>query len=404
MSAAATTLSSAIVTMGLGLSIILLWACAPAVPSPTAAPPPTSKPAAAKPDAPAAAPVPATAAPAPPTSKPVAAPAIDTEAMARHFSGKTVTITVGYAPGGGHDTYARILAAHMPRYIPGNPSVAVTNMPGADSLLAARSTIQAPADGLHIGEFHISLVLKSLLGQKPEGFDPEALIFLGNPDVSTPSQQVCVRTEVANSLDAFMKSPRKLKVGETGAGTNPAPLMEWLAVVGLPVEVVYGYGGTAEIRSAFDRKELDLTGRCNDQDVAVLPHWVAEQFATPLFYFGDPAKWVKSAQAEGKFPWYKEALEVVTPTPVQRAVLDTYLSWSGTRTFALPPRTPDPIVATLQKAFADTVNDPTVKDGLNAREYEIGLRTGEDLRRQIREFANVPVEVLTLYKAIHGVR
>src|SRR6266511_3544942 len=83
-----------------------------------------------------------------------------------------------------------------------------------------------------------------------------------------------------------------------------------------------------EIRSAFDRKELDLTGRCNDQDVAVLPHWVAEQFATPLFYFGDPAKWVKSAQAEGKFPWYKEALEVVTPTPVQRAVLDTYLSWS----------------------------------------------------------------------------
>jgi tripartite-type tricarboxylate transporter receptor subunit TctC len=398
------SLSRGPVTLASIAAMLIISSCAPAAtPAPTAAP--SVEPTAASTTAPAAkttgAPTVAGAAPA---AKSTNQPVVDSEAMARHFRGKTVTITVGYAPGGGHDTYARILSVHLPQYIPGNPAVVVSNKPGADSLIAANGTIQAPPDGLNIGAFHISLLLQWLLGKQSEGFDPTNLIYLGNPDVAPTSQHLCARPEVASDLDAFLKSSRKLRIGETGPGTNPAPLMEWLALVGMPIEVVYGYGGTAEIRAAFDRKELDLTNRCGDSDVVSMPQWVTGGGAVPLLYISQPQKWVKVAQAEGKFPWYKEILETAQPTPTQKATLETYLSWNGTKTYALPPKTPPDIVATLSKAFADTISDPATQEDLLKREQEVGLRTGDELMRQLQDFAKLPPDVVATFKAIHGIR
>jgi hypothetical protein len=180
--------------------------------------------------------------------------------------------------------------------------------------------------------------------------------------------------------------------------------MEWLALVGAPIEVVYGYGGTSEIRAAFDRKELDLTNRCGDSDLPSFPQWATDGTVTPLLYISQPQKWVKTAQGEGKYPWYKDVLEVMQPTPTQKAVLDAYLSWNGTKTFALPPKTPPDVVAALQKAFADTVNDPAAQEDLLKREQDVGLRTGDELMRQLQDFGKLPPEVITMFKAIHGIR
>jgi tripartite-type tricarboxylate transporter receptor subunit TctC len=384
-------------------AVLIISSCAPAAaPSPTSAPQakPTAAPTVATAAQPPAAPTGAATGPAASSTN---QPAVDSDAADRHFRGKTITITVGYAPGGGHDTYARILAVHLPKYIPGNPAVVVSNKPGADSLIAANGTIQAPPDGLNIGAFHISLLLQWLLGKQSEGFDPTNLIYLGNPDVAPTSQHLCARPEVANDLDGFLKSSRKLRIGETGPGTNPAPLMEWLALVGMPIEVVYGYGGTAEIRAAFDRKELDLTNRCGDSDVVSMPQWTSGG-AVPLLYISQPQKWAKAAQAEGKFPWYKEVLETAQPTPTQKATLETYLSWNGTKTYALPPKTPPYIVAALQKAFADTINDPATQEDLLKREQDVGLRTGDELMRQLQDFTKLPPDVVATFKLIHGIR
>lgn len=160
------------------LSCGLLAACQPAAPSPTAKPVET-KPAAA---APAASPVakPAASPAASPAAQAVGAqplarpadPVVNVDDASRYFSGKTITVTVGFSPGGGYDTFARVMAEFMPSFIPGNPKIAVTNVPGAASLTAWQTVMRkSPGTGLDIAVFSSGLITQAVLGTKMEAFD-----------------------------------------------------------------------------------------------------------------------------------------------------------------------------------------------------------------------------------------
>ncbi|MFN0071492.1 MAG: hypothetical protein ACKVVP_08400, partial [Chloroflexota bacterium] len=245
------------VIWALGATLVLAAcqpAAAPAPASPTAAP--------AKPAAPAGSPS-AAASPAVPSGSPAAKPAaspaagapaavakpiVDPEAE-RFFTGKTITFSIGYAPGGGADTQARLLAAVLPRYIPGSPQVVVTNVPGADSLVNAQQTMRKTANGLEWGHFSVGIILQAVTGKQFEGFNPMEPVYLGMVDSGGNPSQLCSRTEVIADLESFLKSPRKLRLAETSPASNPAPVMEWMKMIGLPLETVYGYGGTSELRA-----------------------------------------------------------------------------------------------------------------------------------------------------------
>jgi tripartite-type tricarboxylate transporter receptor subunit TctC len=323
----------------------------------------------------------------------------------RTFQGKTITITVGYGPGGGFDTFARILAVHMPRYIPGNPTMVVTNVPGADSLVAAQAhQRKAPGSGLDIAVFTLGLIPRSLLGEKMEGFDPSEFVYLGMPDSAPNESMVCSRTALVSSLDGFLQGGRKFKIGSTGGVGNVPLMMEWAVLAGFPIEIVSGYSGTAEAAQAFDRGELELNGFCDASTSSRFPHWFgAEQFATPLFHFSQKPRFMEPMLAQGKYPWFKHAFEVVNVTPAQRRALETHVSLGGSRVFALPPRTPENIAAALQRAFAETVNDPAVQADLLQRNYEVGLLSGSDMQAKIREFANQPPDVLEVLRRMYKI-
>jgi hypothetical protein len=330
-------------------------------------------------------------------------PVNDPEAE-RYFAGKTITFNIGYAPGGGADTQARLLAQFLPKYIPGHPQVVVGNVPGGDSLVNAQQTMRKPANGLEWGHFSVGIILQYVTGKTFEGFNPTDPIYLGMVDSGGTPGQLCGLTEVVPNLDAFLKSPRKLRLPETSPASNPAPVMEWMKMVGLPIETVYGYGGTSELRAAFDRKETDLVNRCGDPDLPTFPHWLADNYATPLLYWDkEPPKIMQPLLAQGKYPWYKNVLDVVNATPTQKAALEAYIGLKGVHLHILPPKTPDNIVKVLKTAYGQAIRDPELKTELEKRGQEYNPIEGDELRKRVDAFAASPKDVVeTVGKMVQG--
>jgi len=331
---------------------------------------------------------------------------VDVEEAARYFNGKTVTVTVGFAPGGGYDTFARIMAVYWPNHIPGNPKMVVTNIPGAGSLSAWQNVMRkTPGNGLDIAVFSGGLLTQAVLGEKLEAFDVELPIYIGAPDYALRRSTLCVRTDVANNLDAFLKLDRKLRIGEASQATGPAAFKEWLQLVGLPVQPVYGYGGTSELNVAFDKGELELSDRCDDSNLKTFPHWISENQATPLFYLERQPDFIAPLLAQGRYPWFTHVFDAVKVTPDQRLAFEMNSRLStGERLFALPPRTPDNVANALIKSFYDTVADPEFQAAAVARNYDVGLKTGETLRQLIAEVKTLNPEVQGMLQQMYAIK
>ena len=190
---------------------------------------------------------------------PILALAANAAAAADDFyRGKSVRIVVGFSAGGGFDTYARALARHLGRNIPGNPGVVVENMTGAGSLIAANHVFKvAKPDGLTIGHFIGGLFLGQVLGQPGIEFDARKFEFIGAP---VSDHVVCAMTKASGitSIDKWMAAKTPLKMGGIAPGTstpdNATRILK--AALGLPIQLVSGYKGTADIRLAAEGGEV----------------------------------------------------------------------------------------------------------------------------------------------------
>ncbi|MGH8103806.1 MAG: Bug family tripartite tricarboxylate transporter substrate binding protein [bacterium] len=177
------------------------------------------------------------------------------------YKGKTVVVIVGTAAGGGFDTYSRMLARHIGKYLPGNPSVIVQNMPGAGQLIAANHLFnRVQPDGLTIGHFSGSVIFRHVMGDQSVLFDGRKFGWLGTP---APERHTCVVTEKSGvkTFEDWFTSKRTLKLGSLGPGNSTSAWPHLLRVVlGLPISVIEGFKGTSEIRLAAESGEVD--GAC----------------------------------------------------------------------------------------------------------------------------------------------
>jgi tripartite-type tricarboxylate transporter receptor subunit TctC len=174
------------------------------------------------------------------------------------YKGKNVRIVVGFSAGGGFDTYARALARHMGKHIPGSPGVVVENMTGAGSLIAANHVFKvAKPDGLTIGHFIGGLFLGQVLGQPGIEFDARKFEFIGAP---ISDHVVCAMTKGSGitSVDRWMASKTPVKMGGIAPGTstpdNATRILK--TALGLPIQLVTGYKGTADVRLAAEGGEI----------------------------------------------------------------------------------------------------------------------------------------------------
>ncbi len=342
------------------------------------------------------------AATATPTPRPTPTPIPVEEQV--DFSGKTVQITVGYAPGGGFDTFARIFAHHLADELRGNPNVFVSNKPGANTLVAVRSVIDKDYRDNQVDIVVVisTLIQQSILGGVSEFDAANDLVYLGAPDYTPSDQTWCIRSDLAMNLDEYLAGNYSL--GQIGRVDTYATSSEWAVQVGFPFERVFGYTGTSDMDAAFNRREIDVTPTCRDSQVAQNPEW-AEGYATPLFYTIMEPEWIKAGKAEGKYEWVKSIKEIAQE---RLGAGDDYLNAfdalmaaaASSRIYAMPAQTPSNIVNEMRAAFERVVSSDDFVADMKSRRYDVGLRTGDQYQAQVESFAGLPDETLDIIRGL----
>src|SRR5918999_6183813 len=178
-------------------------------------------------------------------------------AAAPYYEGKTIRLIVGFSAGGGFDTYSRVIGRHIGRHIPGNPSVVVENMTGAASLVAANHVYKvAKPDGLTILNFHGNQVINQIIGKPGIEFDARKFEYIGIP---TRDNVACAfaKSSGITSFDNLRNAKTPVKLGGVAPGDttyNTAKLLQ--AALNLPIQLVAGYKGTAEVKLAAETGEV----------------------------------------------------------------------------------------------------------------------------------------------------
>src|SRR5919198_126787 len=273
------------------------------------------------------------------------------------YAGKTIRVTVGFSAGGGYDTYARAVARHMGKHIPGNPTFVVDNMDGAGSLIAANYTYsKADRDGTFIGVWNSAFVLYQALGDKAVRLDARKLNWIGAPVKGSPGCNIMAFTGL-KSMDDVVKSGKSLKMGATRAGSTYNDLPKILnQTVGTKFNVITGYKGTSQITVAMRSKELD--GGC----------WGWESARVT-------ARAMLDAQGDQKLipilvhrKWEDPELKDVPLTrdyikaKAGKEGVELYNAWVNQyefqRPWVAPPGVPSERVEILRNAFKETLKDP----------------------------------------------
>ncbi len=314
------------------------------------------------------------------------------------YRGKTVRIVVGYSPGGGFDTFARLLARYLGRHIPGEPTVIVQNMPGAGSLVAANWVYGQQPDGRTIVTFHFGLITQATVGDPLVKFDPAKYIWLGDPSIGGLPQVLWLRGDLPISSVADFKNREKpLALGVTGRAEGPAIAGEFLRYLGFPVNNISGYKGSSDIMVALERNEVD--GRIIGQSTMqmIYSRYVQGGVVKPLLSLG------KEPRLE-PLPGVA-TLEDLKLNTAQRNLAE-FLSrtWVALRPFALPPGVPPQRVAMLRQAFHQTLKDPQLIKDAERQGTEISPMPGEELTQIVKELAAAPRDVVDIYKTFIGLK
>jgi tripartite-type tricarboxylate transporter receptor subunit TctC len=260
---------------------------------------------------------------------------------------KTITIVVGSPTGGGYDTYSRVLARHISRYIPGQPNIVVQNMPGASSLKAVKYLDTGPpTDGSVITSFNPGLLNESLLSADKIGFKFTDVAFVGS---ITRDLRACYAWG-ATGIKTFddLKKAKQFNMGAPAPGTssyiNEAVLKN---MFGIAVRQVTGYAGSAQQRMAIERGELD--GDCGAWS-SVTPDWVANNKINPLITFTP----LPIPKLKPGVPFAGD----LAPNQEARDVLNVLMAADALgRPFVVSKQVPADRLAVLRAAFDKTLKD-----------------------------------------------
>jgi tripartite-type tricarboxylate transporter receptor subunit TctC len=297
------------------------------------------------------------------------------------YKGKTIRMVVATTPGGGFDAYSRAIARHMSKHIAGNPTFIVENMPGAGFLIGTNYLYnQAKPDGLTVGNWIGTLVLHQLVGKKGVEFDARKFEYIGAP---IKNHDLCLMSKASGitGADKWMASPTPIKMGATPPGSTPydnaAVLKE---ATGLPMQLVSGYKGTAEIRLAIDAGEV--AGLCGLAWASTKVTWrkqlesgdvkvVLQNSAAPHRDLKDVPLSINLAKTDLGRKLIQVALHDVSAI--------TYI-------YSFPPGTPKDRLQIFRKALRDTLVDPEFVAEAKKGNMELDPVSGEDIEKIVNGF------------------
>lgn len=304
------------------------------------------------------------------------------------YKGKTVRFIVGQAPGGGYDTYARTIARHINKHIPGQPSIIVENMEGAGSLISANYVYkQASKDGLTVVIFNNSLVVQSALGDPRIKMDFRKLGWVGAPSVGVPVCMVMGFTGL-KTLDDVLKTKLPLKVGATRAGSAGYDMPLILnKTLGTKFEVISGFSGTATTRVALQKREINAF--CSQwESMRVTARAMLDAKGDDKlipFIMGD--RWDDPEVKD--LPLLKDVIK----DPKKYAI---YRAWASQMDFQRPltvaPGMPKDRLAILRTALAQTLKDPELLEDAKKSKLVITAVSGEKTEKLVDEVLSMSPE------------
>lgn len=280
------------------------------------------------------------------------------DSVADFYKGKVVAITVGYGPGGGYDLYARIVARHLGKHIPGAPQVIVQNMPGAGSLLAANYIYRsATADGTAIATFARNMPMMGILGGNNNvRFDPQKFTWLGSPSSSQDeAYMLWVRKSsgIKDLEDARRPGARQILLGGTADGSTDTDIALLVKqTVGINLRVIPGYPGSGGINLAIERGEVDGRFIGTSSVASTLPGWLKPDGPMrPLLQFARATRLAAFADVP-------TAREAARNERGRRLIALAEIPYMLSRPYVAPPAVPADRAQALQQGFLDMTKDP----------------------------------------------
>src|SRR5215203_4401590 len=300
------------------------------------------------------------------------------DAVAPFYKGKTITIVVASSPGGGYDLYGRMIARHIGKHIPGNPSVVVNNMPGAASNVAAAYIYNvAPKDGTVIGALFMGAVVDPLFGNRPRPtHDTSKFNYIGNANKDVYVCLIRAEAPVKNFAETFDK---EIVMGGTAEGASTRDFSVLLKnLLGAKFKIVSGYPGSREVNLAMERGEVH--GGCGQSWSSVAANH-RTQFNEGRFkvLVQEDTAGYPELNSQG----IPRTIEFAK-TDEQRQILD--LVYSQTvfgRPYVVAPEVPKERVDALRKAFMAAIRDPDMMAEAKKIDLDIDAISGEELQTMI---------------------
>jgi tripartite-type tricarboxylate transporter receptor subunit TctC len=313
-------------------------------------------------------------------------PAHAQTAVEEFYRNRQINLIAGFPPGGGYDTYVRVLARHYGRFIPGHPAVVPSNMPGAGSLLAANYLYgKATADGLTLGMFAASAAMEPLLGNKAALFDATKFSWIGSMSQDIAYCGVWQSRGAATSFEEMMTKETVFGGGATASIIYQHPLV-LKNVLGARIKLIPGYPGTREVNLAMHRGEVGgVCGLYVSTINSTFADEVASGMLKPVIQMGN-----KKSTQYGNVP----SVFDFGRTEEERAVLDVHFKQLLLgRPLAGPPGIPPERLATLRTAFLATLADKDFRAEADRIGLDIDPATAEEVEALLKRFAAYPPEV-----------
>ncbi|MBI3045910.1 MAG: hypothetical protein HYY78_24140 [Betaproteobacteria bacterium] len=317
-----------------------------------------------------------------------AAGPVAADSVSDFYKGKTVTIWVGYTPGGGYDVYARTFARHWSKHLPGNPEFIVKNRPGAGSLLVTNELYNIlPKDGTAIGVIGRGMPQEKLLGSDQADFDSSKFTWIGsaNNEVS-----VCVswaKTGITSFQDL---RTRGMIVGGTGEGADTDTFPKVLNnVLGTKLKLVTGYPGGTDVLFAMERGELE--GRCGySWSSAVTTHgdWLRDKKMNVLLQI--------STEKHPDLPDVPFVMDLAETDQARQILEFIFARQAWGRPFLAPPGVPADRAKALQDSFMAVIRDPGFIADVKKQKLEVNPLPGPRIAQLIARMHQAPLEVVNL--------
>lgn len=306
------------------------------------------------------------------------------------YKGKTLTFIVGASPGGGYDTYTRLVARHIGKHIPGNPATIVQNMPGAGMLISANYIYRkAKPDGLTIAVFNNSLIVQKGLGDPMIRIDFRKLGWVGAPSVGEPLCLVMGFTGL-KTLDDVLQYKGPLLAGSTRAGSTGYDVPVIMnKTMGTNIQVVPGYGGTAPVRVAMQARELNFF--CSNwESVSVTGRSMLEAEGDMKLIPVVSHSHLKDPLVKG-LPLFRDVIK-------GEKNLAIYNAWMSQMDFqrplSVPPDTPKERLELLRTAFKATLEDPELLAEANKAGLVITYVSGKRVEELVDEILSFPPDIV----------